>query len=328
MRKKIKLQNKYKLSKILNFKQIVIKNNIETIKISLPDINEALRFDKSSEIKTKKVQGLIKNINFSYEKGDFAKLRIYLGELGDIISNLNVPQKELIFTKPKNTPGEIKSVTGNGGMMITDTDWFFKSNYGQVVIDVVREGERERSVTRIMDDLRGRLTDISGVNTLELVQLQNGPPTGKPVEVKINRQSALAGRQGDFLDEAPEDVVEKARAAGAVGDGGEFALGVAVGLGVELVVRVRDRTRIENAGAVGDGVRLAREAIEGVIGKRGHDAARVGLRGEIVDGVVGVAPHAHVGVLRAPLAAAQVELIGDERARRRYAVGIADIGAQ
>ena len=93
----------------LSYLQDSIKNNIETIKISLPDINEALRFDKSSEIKTKKVQGLIKNINFSYEKGDFAKLRIYLGELGDIISNLNVPQKELIFTKPKNTPGEIKS---------------------------------------------------------------------------------------------------------------------------------------------------------------------------------------------------------------------------
>ena len=89
----------------------------------------------------------------------------------------------------KLPPEEIKSVTGNAGMMITDTDWFFKSNYGQVVVDVVRESERERSVIQIMDDLRGRLHDISGVNTLELVQLQNGPPTGKPVEVKIKGEN-------------------------------------------------------------------------------------------------------------------------------------------
>ena len=98
----------YKERKV-SYLQDSIKNNIETIKNSLPDINEALRSDKSSEIKAKKAQELVKNVNFSYEKGDFTKLKIYLDELGDIISNLNVPQTVSTFKKPKNIPEEVKS---------------------------------------------------------------------------------------------------------------------------------------------------------------------------------------------------------------------------
>lgn len=89
-----------------SYLQESISSNINTIKSSLVDLNEIL---KNRPNEKTKVQELVNNIDLLYSRNELTKLKEPLNNLHDIVSSLNVPQKELIFKKPKNIPEEIKS---------------------------------------------------------------------------------------------------------------------------------------------------------------------------------------------------------------------------
>ncbi len=94
---------------------------------------------------------------------------------------------------------EVRSVHTTAGLVITDEDWVFRSNLGQIWLDLTPSYDRQRSTDEIMADLRTRIEKISGPVSVELAKLNTGPPLGKPVELKV---------KGKYLDEL-EEVAEK-----------------------------------------------------------------------------------------------------------------------
>ena len=93
---------------------------------------------------------------------------------------------------------EVKSVVANTGLMQTDTDWYHRTSVGQVIVDLVEQKYRKRTVDEIMTDLRERCKDVTGIQTIQFAKINTGPPTYKSVEVKVK------GKDLDELQEVAE----------------------------------------------------------------------------------------------------------------------------
>lgn len=80
---------------------------------------------------------------------------------------------------------EVTGVLGWTGIIYGDYDVSTGSHFGQVMVDVVEQEDRERSLDEIMDDLRGRLGNVPGIRSIEYKTLEGGPPVGEPVAVQV-----------------------------------------------------------------------------------------------------------------------------------------------
>ncbi len=109
--------------------------------------------------------------------------------------------EKVIEKLPKS---EVRAIHATAGLVMTDTDWVFRTNVGQIWLDLVPVYERNRISDEIMADLRGRLDRISGPTDIEIAKINQGPPVGKPVEVKLkgkyfDQLESAAGEIEDYL---------------------------------------------------------------------------------------------------------------------------------
>jgi len=115
---------------------------------------------------------------------------------------------------------EVRAVHSTAGLVMTDTDWFFRTDVGQLWLDLPMSYARERTTDAIMDDLRKRLLRIPGPTSIELAKVNTGPPLGKPVEVKV---------KGKYLEQLREvsNLVKRRLASikGAIDIGDDFKAG-------------------------------------------------------------------------------------------------------
>lgn len=81
--------------------------------------------------------------------------------------------------------GEVREVHATAGLMITDEDWIFRSDVAQIFVDLASSYQRKRSADQIMNELRARVSGITGPTSVQLAKINTGPPLGKPVEVKV-----------------------------------------------------------------------------------------------------------------------------------------------
>jgi multidrug efflux pump subunit AcrB len=88
--------------------------------------------------------------------------------------------------------GEVREILTYAGQMYTETAPLQGEHYGQVMISLRPKSEDLRSVSQMVADLRGSLAQISGPVRVYFYELKGGPPTSKPVNVKV---------RGDDLDE-------------------------------------------------------------------------------------------------------------------------------
>ncbi|MDP8224123.1 MAG: efflux RND transporter permease subunit [Candidatus Lernaella stagnicola] len=95
---------------------------------------------------------------------------------------------------------EVLSIQGTAGLMRTESDWVFANNIGEVVIELPSKKEGRRSLDAIIDDLRTRLTDIPGIAKLEFRKPHGGPPTGRPIDVRV------MGGDFDVLEEITDKI--------------------------------------------------------------------------------------------------------------------------
>ncbi|MBT3233988.1 MAG: efflux RND transporter permease subunit [Calditrichaeota bacterium] len=91
--------------------------------------------------------------------------------------------------------GEVHTVIGNTGLMQVEADWIYADNVGQVIVDLVESEFRDREMDDIMEDLRGKVKNIEGPTSIRIKEVSQGPPVGKPVEIKV---------KGKYLEELAE----------------------------------------------------------------------------------------------------------------------------
>lgn len=88
--------------------------------------------------------------------------------------------------------GEVHAVIANAGFAQDEADWIYADHIGMVIVDVVEPNFRTRSMDAIMDDMRQKANRVEGPIRIKLFKDSGGPPTGKPVEIKV---------KGPYLEE-------------------------------------------------------------------------------------------------------------------------------
>ena len=99
-----------------------------------------------------------------------------------VIAQLEDAAKKL----PEN---EIAAIVSNIGLHTPTSGLLegvtYGSNFGELILELVPKQQRTRNTDQIIASLRKNTTNISGIEKLNFVKLQGGPPQGQDVEVKV-----------------------------------------------------------------------------------------------------------------------------------------------
>ena len=83
--------------------------------------------------------------------------------------------------------GELRASVGISGQMFTETSAFFGNQYGQVMMSLNPE-DGGRDVDSIIDEMRDDIKATDDVENVYFFRLAGGPPTTKPVDIKVTGQ--------------------------------------------------------------------------------------------------------------------------------------------
>lgn len=89
-------------------------------------------------------------------------------------------------------PEEVRSIVSYAGQMFTETEPFQGTRYGQILVSLAPKTETSRPVASIIESMRSDVTGIPGAAKIYFLKLSGGPPTSKPISVKV---------RGDNIDE-------------------------------------------------------------------------------------------------------------------------------
>lgn len=88
-------------------------------------------------------------------------------------------------------PVEVRSVTAYAGLKFTDTEPLYGDQYAQVVVSLQPQRGVLRGAGEIIESLREPVMALSGPATLSFTELKGGPPTARPISVKIKSDDYL-----------------------------------------------------------------------------------------------------------------------------------------
>lgn len=86
----------------------------------------------------------------------------------------------------------VEAVVANVGLLQSDEEWLVKKNVAQIMLQLKPIEERTISTDELMNTMRENTRYISGPLSVEYSKVSGGPPTGKPISVKV---------QGKYLDD-------------------------------------------------------------------------------------------------------------------------------
>ena len=115
-------------------------------------------------------------------------------ETSEIVTQIEAAAKTLPSAEVAAIVSNIGIHTYNAGIVQGVT---YGSNFGEVIVELTPKQERTRGVDEIIASLRKETATISGIEELNFVTQEGGPPQGRDVEVKVkgprfNQLTALA----------------------------------------------------------------------------------------------------------------------------------------
>ena len=103
-------------------------------------------------------------------------------ETTDIMAQLETAAKTLPSSEVAAIVSNIGIHTPTSGMAEGIT---YGSNFGEIIIELTPKQERTRSVDDIIAELRRKTATVSGIEELNFITQEGGPPQGQDVEVKV-----------------------------------------------------------------------------------------------------------------------------------------------
>ncbi|MEH6472809.1 MAG: efflux RND transporter permease subunit [Halopseudomonas sp.] len=88
--------------------------------------------------------------------------------------------------------GEARAITSYAGQMFTEMEPRLGDQFGQVLVGLNPKTDSLRSVDAMIDAIRPPVTSVSGPVNVSFLRLAGGPPTSKPIAIKV---------RGDDYDE-------------------------------------------------------------------------------------------------------------------------------
>lgn len=101
----------------------------------------------------------------------------------------------------KINPHELRASLIYSGQQFTETEPLFADTVGQIMISLNPLEEGGRSVMEIADEVEANVLDIEGPSRISLLRMKDGPPTSRPINVKIR------GDEFDEIKNAAETLV-------------------------------------------------------------------------------------------------------------------------
>ncbi|MGI9304489.1 MAG: efflux RND transporter permease subunit [Gammaproteobacteria bacterium] len=96
-------------------------------------------------------------------------------------------------------PVDLRSMIGYAGQMFTETAPFQGDHYGQILVALKPRGEDGRGVDELVGSMRDDVIGTAGPVKIYFLTLAGGPPTGKPISIKV---------RGDDLQEVRDAAAE------------------------------------------------------------------------------------------------------------------------
>lgn len=81
--------------------------------------------------------------------------------------------------------GEARSVTSLAGIKFTEMEPLYGDQYGQIAVSLNPAAPDVRGLDDIIEDMRESVTRTPGRATISFLKLSGGPPTAKPISVKV-----------------------------------------------------------------------------------------------------------------------------------------------
>ncbi|HRD67975.1 MAG TPA: efflux RND transporter permease subunit [Candidatus Competibacter sp.] len=81
--------------------------------------------------------------------------------------------------------GEARSVTSLAGIKFTEMEPLYGDQYGQIAVSLNPAKPSIRGLDEIIEDMRESVTQTPGRATISFLKLSGGPPTAKPISVKV-----------------------------------------------------------------------------------------------------------------------------------------------
>jgi multidrug efflux pump subunit AcrB len=118
---------------------------------------------------------------------------------------------------------ELTHVAASSGLYQGNSEWTVRKNVGQVVVNLVEDRKARRPIEDVIAALRDSVATISGISSLEFERPSSGPPSAKPVSIRVTGKylhelqaavadvkAVLAGIEGvhDIGDDFPQGVEE------------------------------------------------------------------------------------------------------------------------
>lgn len=97
-------------------------------------------------------------------------------------------------------PGEVRNILSYAGQMFSETAPFFGDHYGQVLVALTPDKNGLRSVDEMIESMREQVTGTPGPSKITFLRLAGGPPTAKPIQVKVR------GEEIDEIRAAVRDI--------------------------------------------------------------------------------------------------------------------------
>ncbi len=87
--------------------------------------------------------------------------------------------------RPLLRDGEARAVVANAGVKFTETEPLYGPAYGQLIVSLLPRADGGREVQAIVEDMRARIEALPGPGRKSFTVLSGGPPTAKPINVKV-----------------------------------------------------------------------------------------------------------------------------------------------
>ncbi len=81
--------------------------------------------------------------------------------------------------------GEARSVTSLAGIKFTEMEPLYGDQYGQIAVSLNPAAPGVRGLDDIIEEMRESVTQTPGRATISFLKLSGGPPTAKPISVKV-----------------------------------------------------------------------------------------------------------------------------------------------
>ncbi len=80
---------------------------------------------------------------------------------------------------------DVRSIASYAGELLTETEPLFGERFAQIVVSLKPATGGMRDAEQIVEDMRPHFTDIAGPENIRFWALKDGPPSGKPISVKV-----------------------------------------------------------------------------------------------------------------------------------------------